>query len=318
MKKIFVILFLFICSCASAPKYLSFDEALETGIQKIGTDLPEGAQVAILDFKSDNENLSSYIIEEMYDKLVNFGKLVIMERSRTNTIAMEVGYQLSGEVDDNQIINIGHQLGADYVVTGQIIFSGEAYRLRVFAIDIEKGRRVASSSLNINSSDRQINYLLSTETIDNNVNTQNITEEAGEGISLKEAIIQSANFIDSYVKSHQSRFVIMTFAAPNNNFSNYIIDGISAELERRWHIVIGRQTLENVCRELNLTPSWNLHGESMFLIGRRYQADYLVFCQFYAVMGVYTYRWKLIDLKTLNVIQGIDTVLDDGTINILK
>jgi TolB-like protein len=51
---------------------------------------------------------------------------------------MEVGYQLSGEVDDNQIINIGHQLGTDYVVTGQIIFSGEAYRLRVFAIDIER------------------------------------------------------------------------------------------------------------------------------------------------------------------------------------
>lgn len=160
MKKICMILTLIICACSTAPKYLSFDDALGTGIQKIGNDLPEGTQVAILDFKSDNEILSSYIIEELYDKLINLRKLVIMERSRTNIIAMEVGYQLSGEVDDNQIINIGKQLGADYVVTGQIIFSGEAYRLRVFAIDIENGRRAASSSLNINQNDKQITYLL--------------------------------------------------------------------------------------------------------------------------------------------------------------
>jgi len=151
---------LIICSCVTGPKYLSFDDALETGIEKIQNELPEGTQIAILDFKSDNKNLSSYIIEEMYDKLVNSGKLSIMERSRIDTIRMEVDYQLSGEVDDNQIINIGKQLGADFVVTGEIAFSGEAYRLRIFAIDIEKGRRVASSSLNINRNDRQINYLL--------------------------------------------------------------------------------------------------------------------------------------------------------------
>jgi len=83
-----------------------------------------------------------------------------MERSRIATIAIELGYQLSGEVDDNEIINMGHQLGANYIITGQIEFSGKAYRLRVFAIDIEKGTRVASSSLNINQNDRQIKYLL--------------------------------------------------------------------------------------------------------------------------------------------------------------
>jgi TolB-like protein len=179
MNKLPLILSLFICSCSTVPKYLSFDDALETGMQKIESDLPEGSQVAILDFKSDNENLSSYIIEEMYDKMVNFGKLVIMERSRTDTIAMEVDYQFSGEVDDNQIINIGHQLGADYVITGQITFSGEVYRLRVFAIDIEKGRRVASSSLDINPNDKQINHLITTGT-ENDINIRDSKKQANE------------------------------------------------------------------------------------------------------------------------------------------
>jgi formylglycine-generating enzyme required for sulfatase activity len=165
MKKIMVVLSLLVFSCSTTPNHYSFDNALEIGTEKIQNDLPQGADVAILDFKSDNENLSAYVIEEMYDKLINFGKLSIMERSRINTIAMETGYQFSGEVDDNEIIEIGHQLGADYVVTGQIIYSGEAYRLRVFAIDIAKGRRVASSSLNINPNDRQINYLLTAKTV---------------------------------------------------------------------------------------------------------------------------------------------------------
>jgi TolB-like protein len=162
VKKIFTVIFLMVLfSCSSAPDYRSFDEALENAINRVENDLPEGSDVAILDFKSDNPNLSSYIIEEIYDKLINNRKLTIMERSRTDTIAMEIDYQLSGEVDDREIINFGHQLGADYVVTGQITLSGKAYRLRVFAIDIEKGRRIASSSLNINPNDRQIKYLLS-------------------------------------------------------------------------------------------------------------------------------------------------------------
>ena len=170
-KTFLVLFFILICSCASSPKNLTFDDALETATKKIHNDLPHEAKIAILAFKSDNENLSSYIIEEIYDKMINFG-IQPMERSFTNAIAMEVGYQLSGEVDDNEIVRIGHQLGADYVVTGEVIFSGEAYRLRVFAIDIERGRRVASSSVNINQNDRQINHLLSIKNVDNSISVE--------------------------------------------------------------------------------------------------------------------------------------------------
>jgi TolB-like protein len=164
MNKVFLVFFLLVIfSCSTVPNYYSFDNALVNSIQNIETELPKDADVAILDFRSGNQNLSSYVIEELYDKLINSKKLSIMERSRNDTIAIEIGYQLSGEVDDKEIISIGHQLGAEYVVTGQIDFSGEAYQLRIFAIDIEKGKRVISSSLKINPKDRQLTYLLSSE-----------------------------------------------------------------------------------------------------------------------------------------------------------
>ena len=207
-------------SCSTVPNYLSFDEALENALNRVENDLPEGSDIAILDFKSDNPNLSSYIIEELYDKLVNNRKLSIMERSRIDTIAIEVGYQLSGEVDDKEIISIGHQLGADYVVTGQITFSGEAYRLRVFAIDIEKGRRIASSSLNINSNDRQINYLLSSEytVITQTYNVQN--PEVQKTISINN-LIGTWDF-DQRGDSYNFRNTLVFYADGNFSFfSNY-------------------------------------------------------------------------------------------------
>jgi len=178
MNRIFILLFCIVfISCVSSnkpkstietvsPGNYSFENALGAGVVKIHNDLPEGSKIAILAFKSDNENLSSYIVEEMYDKLINLG-MTVLERNFTDAIAMEVGYQLSGEVDDREIIRIGNQLGANYVVTGQIIFSGEAYRLRIFAIDIEKAQRVASSSLNISSNDKQINYLITLKRTEN-------------------------------------------------------------------------------------------------------------------------------------------------------
>jgi TolB-like protein len=224
MNKLLLVLSLIICSCSTVPKYLSLDDALGSGMQKIENDLPEGSQVAILDFKSDNENLSSYIIEEMYDKMVNLGKLVVMERSRTDTIAMEVGYQLSGEVDDNQIITIGHQLGADYVITGQITFSGEAYRLRVFAIDIEEGRRAASSSLNINRNDRQINHLLTSKTTvqktENDTNIRNNDEVLSTAIQ---------NLFKNIPRN--SRIFISEFIGTNEFQPQYIQTMISNEAE---------------------------------------------------------------------------------------
>ena len=240
MNKVFVILSLIICSCVSVPKSSSFDDALGTGMQKIQNDLPEGSQVAILDFKSDNENLSAYIIEEMYDKLINFGKLSIMERSRINTIAMEIGYQLSGEVDDNEIIEIGHQLGADYVVTGEIIFSGEAYRLRVFAIDIAKGRRIASSSLNINRNDRQINHLISTRTSRNtSVIETSINIRDNEEIIL----IAAQNLFKNVPRN--SRILITGISGSNEIQPQYIRTLISDEA-RNMPVIFEEQRLSAI------------------------------------------------------------------------
>jgi TolB-like protein len=268
-----VLVLIVLFSCSSVPKsdynYHSFDEALEIGIQKIGNDLPEGSDIAVLDFKADNPNLSSYIIEEMYDKLINGGKLSIMERSRIDTIKMEVGYQFTGEVDDNEIINIGHQLGANYVVTGQIIFSGEAYRLRIFAIDIEKARRIASSSLNIKSSDRQINYLLSskinenTRVVDanNDATNENILYEAVQGL-LKKIPKKSRVLITGITGSNElkAQYIQTTIANEAKDILIITEDQRTASIEMQENLLSGEYSDDSV-------TIGNMGGASIIVTG---------------------------------------------------
>jgi len=51
-------------------------------------------------------------------------------------------------------------LGANYVITGQLGYSGIAYRFRVYAIDIARGTRITSTSADIRDNDRQLAYFL--------------------------------------------------------------------------------------------------------------------------------------------------------------
>jgi hypothetical protein len=51
---------------------------------------------------------------------------------------------MTGEVDDNSIISIGHILGAGVVITGSI--DGVGNRLRLKVLDVKTARILAMSS----------------------------------------------------------------------------------------------------------------------------------------------------------------------------
>jgi TolB-like protein len=116
-------------------KNMSLDSAIQTASKRIENELPSDTNVAILNFISSSEELSNYVIDEIMDTFANGKKLNVVERSRIETIQNERGYQFSGEVVDYEIIFIGKQFGAEYVITGSITFSGTSYRFRVYAIN---------------------------------------------------------------------------------------------------------------------------------------------------------------------------------------
>jgi TolB-like protein len=162
MKKFSIgfFLFLFAGVFVYSQQALTLDEAIAQAADRIERDIGSNKKIAVLNFISLSEGLSTYVIDELMDIFTNHRVLEVTERSRMDAILRERNYQTSGEVSDAEIQSIGNQLGANYVITGQLDYSGIAYRFRVYAIDIARGTRVASTSADIRGNDRQLAYFL--------------------------------------------------------------------------------------------------------------------------------------------------------------
>jgi hypothetical protein len=67
--------------------------------------------VAILNFNSKSNELSSYIVEELILALAGNSRFIVVDRRRLDLIRQEENFQLSGEVSDESAQAIGKNLG---------------------------------------------------------------------------------------------------------------------------------------------------------------------------------------------------------------
>jgi len=157
--KLFSVVFLFVCAGLFAQN-ISLDQAVQSSAKAIETRLKQGEKVAVLSFTSSAQTFSDYIIDELATAISASNKIMVIDRQHTDAIRKEFKIQFSGDVSDDEVRRVGHQLGAQYVVTGSLVDIGNAYRFRVAAINIESAVREGSSSLNVNINDPQVVFLL--------------------------------------------------------------------------------------------------------------------------------------------------------------
>jgi TolB-like protein len=143
---------------------ISLDNAIQKAANNIENSLDPGTIVAVLNFSSDSESFSKYVIDEMTLHLTNGKKLVIVNRDNLDLIRREMGLQLSGDVSDESIRSIGKFLGAQSIVTGSVQKIGNLYRIRFNTINVETAVSEAASSFYLNKNDRQAAALLTENT----------------------------------------------------------------------------------------------------------------------------------------------------------
>jgi hypothetical protein len=102
--------------------------------------------IAVLNCATNETETALYVMEEIEYQLVNSGQFTLVDRKKLDEIRAEQDFQLSGEVDDNDAVSIGHMTGAKIVITGSISSAGNAKNLRVKALDVETGRILAMTS----------------------------------------------------------------------------------------------------------------------------------------------------------------------------
>jgi hypothetical protein len=125
------------------------DKAVKNAIDRLNSKLPAGANITIMKTNSTERNMLEYVVNQMTKNVVQEGKLKIVDRSNQALIDAELQYQLSGNVDDNSMVSIGHQLGVQYMVICWISGTKSLRRLNQKVLDVKTAQIIDQNDFEI-------------------------------------------------------------------------------------------------------------------------------------------------------------------------
>jgi hypothetical protein len=146
MKRFFTVLVVVgLAAAVHAQQRQPLDSALGSAVSSLSGTLPRNAGVLALKLGAPSDALSEYASDIFTARLLASGAFTLTERDSAvlRGIETESAYQLSGNVDDDSMASIGHQSGAQIMVSGNIARLGTEYRLTVRAASIEKAEVLA-------------------------------------------------------------------------------------------------------------------------------------------------------------------------------
>jgi TolB-like protein len=100
-------------------------------------DLPPNTRLAVLGVDSNDRGTAESVVADLEYHLFNSKKFNVVTRKELDSIQAEHKFQMSGNVSDESAVSIGNLLGADMVITGKIIGSGNSQRLTLQALDVK-------------------------------------------------------------------------------------------------------------------------------------------------------------------------------------
>ncbi|MDR0313108.1 MAG: InlB B-repeat-containing protein [Treponema sp.] len=145
-----------ILACGSVPAPVSaalssdeLDAAIRETSDYLNKQLPRGNKLLILNIQSEFPALSEYIIDELIANTVNDRVFSVVDRRQLDTIRAELGFQMSGEVNDETAQSVGQMTGAQIIISGAISRIGDLYRLRVRALSVQSAEIEGQFNRNI-------------------------------------------------------------------------------------------------------------------------------------------------------------------------
>lgn len=120
----------------SQSKGVTIDNALKQAAEKFSSSLKNKTTVAILGISSSYNELSEYMLGELTTDIVQLRKLQVVTRANLDVIKKEMNFQLSGEVSDETMQQLGAKTGAQTVISGTFKPLGTLYVLDIQAFDV--------------------------------------------------------------------------------------------------------------------------------------------------------------------------------------
>ena len=115
---------------------VEIETALAQTAEQFSKTLKAGSTIAIIGISSDTEEMSDFMLDELTVNFVKQRKLKVADRANLAAIKKEMNFQLSGEVGDDSIQQIGAMAGAQTVIRGNMKPLGDTYLLVIHALNV--------------------------------------------------------------------------------------------------------------------------------------------------------------------------------------
>lgn len=186
MKKIiFTFMFSLICAAVSfsQSKGVTIDNALKQAAEKFSSSLKNKTTVAILGISSSYNELSEYMLGELTTDIVQLRKLQVVTRANLDVIKKEMNFQLSGEVSDETMQQLGAKTGAQTVISGTFKPLGTLYVLDIQAFDVTTATIQDTYRVNV-VSDETLELLTKKKIVGTSGKIQSNDYTAGERLGI--------------------------------------------------------------------------------------------------------------------------------------
>lgn len=139
--------------CAVTLSAIEIEDALHQTAEQFSSSIKSGTTIAIIGISSTTRELSDFMLDELTLGFVQAKKLTIANRANLEAIKTEMNFQLSGEVSDESIQQIGAMVGANVVIHGSLKLLGSNFNLVVQALDVTTAAVVDMCRLSVEPND---------------------------------------------------------------------------------------------------------------------------------------------------------------------
>ena len=157
MKKVVVFVGMFCCVASMFATDLR--TALKETAEQFSSSLKAKSVVAIIGIYSDSNDLSEFMLDELAAQFIRIRKLTIADRVNLEVIKKEMSFQMSGEVGDESIQQLGAKVGAETVVMGVLKEFGGIYNLTLRALNVTTAAITDMYRTNVDLSGMEIRML---------------------------------------------------------------------------------------------------------------------------------------------------------------
>jgi hypothetical protein len=138
---------------ATSRKAVIIDDVYDRAVEaqhEVTLEIPNGTRLAILEINYHDRFIVTEITELLRELVLKMRgtrgfRLVETEEYTLEKLKGILNIEMSGYVDDEEAAKIGHWLGVDVIILGEIS-SGNGYNvLRIWAVEVESRERIAIS-----------------------------------------------------------------------------------------------------------------------------------------------------------------------------